>query len=524
MNKDILIGQKARKRIKKGIDMAANATNPTLGAVGMTAMIEFPGLDPLEADDGVTILKNLQFKDPYMQLGLQKLRKAAIRTSVEGGDGTATTANFTKALVHEVFKEIGSDFSKIRDVRERLEKGLVEVMYHLSKIKRTMTEEDIEQIAKISSLDGNVAKIIAEIIKKVGINGKITVEKGAKIGYTSEVVSGARFDSGWISEHFINSENETVVLTNPYIFLIDRKVSTNEQIISILNSVGTGNDMLFIADTVDSLALASLAQNAQAGLANIACIRNPYNASRGKDFLYDMAALTGATVISEEKGMRLDTATTKEAGRAEKVIVSKEQTTIVGGERSESLQARISMVEEQIDSAIDDYTKLMLKDRLASLTGGIGVIRVGTYTDTEFHAKKYKFENAVRATQSALQEGMLAGGGTALNAVSVQVSEPMFANSLSAPMYQMALNAGVIKKNLFQRIFNVAPVLYSEVDGIIGWDFKSKKMVNMFDNGIIDSYKTTRLVLESATAIAVSLASVEPVITVSNGNKNKTGE
>lgn len=511
MNKDILFGHEARLRIKAGIDRAAEAVKPTLGAVGMEAMIEFPGLDPIECDDGVTILKNLQFKDHYEQLGLQKLRKAAIRTSLEGGDGTATTTVLTQQLVNEAFKEIATDSSNIREVKERLQSGLQETLVELTKIKRDVSMDDIESIATISSLDPEVASIIADIIRKVGVNGRVTVEKGAKIGYTSEVVPGARFDSGWISEHFINSDNESVVLTNPYIFLIDRKVSTNEQIISILNSVGTGNDMLFIADTVDSLALASLAQNAQARLANIACVRNPFNASRGKDFLYDMAALTGATVISEEKGMRLDTATINEAGRAEKVIVSKEQTTIVGGERSESLQDRISMIEEQIDSSTDDYTKLMLKDRLAALTGGIGVIRVGTYTDAEFHAKKYKFENAVNATQAALQEGILIGGGVALLNTSYKISELMFVNSLIAPFYQMCINAGI-------KIKKFTP------EENCGMDFKTKSYLNMFEAGIIDPFKVTRLALESATAIAISLVSKEVVITVSDDNKTETGE
>lgn len=510
MNKDILFGQEARLRIKAGIDKAAEAVKPTLGAVGMEAIIEFPGLDPLEADDGVTILKNLQFKDHYEQLGLQKLRKAAIRTSVEGGDGTATTTVLTQALVNEAFKEIESDSSKIREVRERLAKGLEEVLKELTKIKREVSLDDIESIATISSLDPEVANIIADMIRKVGVTGKIKVEKGAKLGYTSEVVPGAPFESGWISEHFINSENETVVLNNPYIFLIDRKVSTNEQIISILNSVGTGNDMLFIADTVDSLALATLAQNAQAGLANIACVRNPYNASRGKDFLYDMAALTGATVISEEKGMRLDTATTKEAGRAEKVTVSKDETIIIGATPSELLEARTSMIEEQIDSSTDDYTKLMLKDRLAALTGGIGVIRVGTYTDTEFHAKKYKFENAVNATQAALQEGIVAGGGVALYELSKKVSEPMFQESLQAPFTQMVKNAGILT--------------WKYPNESMGIDFKTKNYVNMFEAGIIDPFKVTRLALESATAIAISLVSKEIVIVVSDDNKAETGE
>lgn len=514
--KDILFGHEARLRIKAGIDKAANAIRPTLGAVGMEAMIEFPGLDPIEADDGVTILKSLHFKDHYEQLGLQKLRKAAIRTSIEGGDGTATTTVLTQAIVTEAFKEIESDSSKIREVKERLAAGLQEVLNELTKIKRDVSLDDIQSIATISSLDPKVAKIIAGIIREVGVNGRVTVEKGSKIGYSSEVVTGSRFDSGWISEYFINTpETQSVVLTNPYIFLIDRKVSTNEQIISILDSVGMGNDMLFIADTVDSLALASLAQNAQNGLANIACVRNPYTGSRGKEFLFDMAALTGATVISEEKGMRLDTATTALAGRSERVIVTKDKTEIIGGVSSNVLQSRINTITDQIEQSVSDYDKDMLKDRLAALTGGIGVIRVGTYTDTEFNAKKYKFENAVNATQAALQEGIVAGGGIALMTTSYYVKESMFANALNTPFIQMCNNANYIISSLQKEEHGK---LYQK--GSMGIDFKNKKIVDMFEAGIIDPFKVTRLALESATAIAMSLVSKEVVITNADEESN----
>lgn len=519
--KDILLGHEARLRIKSGIDKAASAVKPTLGAVGMTAMIDYLGLDPVESDDGVTILKNLEFKDAYENLGLKKLRKAAIRTSIEGGDGTATTTVLTQALVAEAFKEIESDSSKIREVRERLQTGLQEVLTELTKIKREVSMDDIESIAAISSLDPEVATIIAEIIKEVGIHGIVTVEKGSKIGYSKEVVKGMRFDRGLLSQYFINDfENEQCVLENPYIVLIDRRVSLGDQVKSIMNAIEqTGNkSVLIIADDVDGLALASLIQNSKSvttvnaqgqqkqGTYDIACVRNPYNATQSKDFLKDLAVLTGATVISEEAGMRLDTADISVCGRAEKVIVTKDKCTIMAGQSSDALEARINAIESDIDSTTSDYTKLMLKDRLASLTGGIGVIRVGTYTDTDFHTKKQKFDNAVNATQAALQEGIVAGGGTALYNVSKIITEPMFISVLVAPFNQMSINANFIDSNM--------------PDGDIGVDFKKKQYCNMFDNGIIDPFRVIRLALESATAIATSLVSVEPVITVNEDTKS----
>lgn len=502
MSKEITQGNDARLKIKAGVDKGCDAVAPTLGAVGMTALIEFKGLDPVECDDGVTILKNLDFKDHYENMGLQMLRKAGVRTSVEGGDGTATTTVLTRALVAEAFKEVGSDSSKIREVKERLASGLSEVIQRLRDIKREVTEQDIERIATISSLDPEIAKIIADIIKEVGIHGVITVEKGAKHGYSQEIVKGARFERGLISPYFINDHTTmTTVLNEPYIVLVDRKLSTNEQILSLLNSIGTGKDILFIADDIDSVALGTLAQNAVNKIANIACVRNPYTASAARDFLFDMAALTGGTVISEEMGMKVNDATASMCGRAAKVVVTRDTTTIIGGQGSDGLQTRIKALQEEIEGAVSEYSKANLEDRLAALTGGIGVVYVGAYTDTEFNAKKYKFVNAINATQAALQEGILAGGGIALLKTSQKVTEPMFQVALQAPFLQMVKNANWEGGDKVRHYDNNS-----------GVDFKTKQYVDMFEAGIIDPFKVTRLALESATAIASSLVGIETAI------------
>lgn len=510
MNKEITFGAEARARIKAGIDKAADAVKPTLGAVGMTALIEFPGLDPIQADDGVTILKNIELEDKYENMGVQMLRKAAVRTSDQGGDGTATTTVLTQALVEAAFKEISEDSSRIREVRERLESGLAETLESLKNLKRDVKEEDIERIATISSLDPEVARLIAEIIKEVGINGVVTVERGAQLGYKKEVVKGARFDSGLISPFFINDhENKQTVLEDAFIVLVDRKISMNEQIIPLLNSIGTGKDILFIATDVDSVALGSLTHNAVNGIANIACVRNPYQASPSRDFLFDIAALTGAIVISEERGMKLHESTVELCGRAEKVIVTRDTTTIIGGQAGDALTTRVKELENEIESATNEYDKLKLKDRLAQLTGGIGVVRVGAYTDTEFNAKKYKFQNAINAAQAALQEGILPGGGIALLNASYRVSEPMMKAALSVPFMQMKKNAGLEKVDLVD----------DKDFELVGFDFKNKVKVDMFEAGIIDPFKVTRLALESATAIAMSLVGTETVIVVKESNE-----
>ena len=379
----------------------------------------------------------------------------------------------------------------------------------MSATKQNVKEEDVERIATISSLDAEVAKVITGAIEQVGTSGVITIEKGQQLGYESEVVKGARFDSGFISPYFINDpETQSVVLEECYIVLVDRKISTNEQILSLLKSIGTGKSILFIADMVDSIALASLVANAQNRVANIAAIKNPYSASRAREFLMDMAALTGATVISEEAGMKLDTATKELCGGADKVIVTKDKTTIIGGHGTK-IKERASAIENELKKTTSEYQRAILEERLAQLTGGIGVIWVGAYTDTEYNAKKYKFENAVNATQAALQEGVVMGGGCAL--AKLQPKEPMFQKALIAPLKQMAINAGMD----WYKVVN--DVKTSEG----GYDFKTKQMVDMFKEGIIDPFKVTRLALESAVAITRSLVNIDVAVTVDEEKKSE---
>lgn len=535
--KEGIIGNEARLKIKAGIDKACAYVGPTLGAVGMAALIDFDGLDPIVSDDGVTILKNLEFKDKYENMGLKMLRKAAVRTSAEGGDGTATTTVLTTAVVEEAFQEVNGDPSKIQEVKARLAQGLEDTLSELSNIKREVKEEDIERIATISSLDTEVAKLIAGVIKEVGVNGVVTVEKGSKIGYSSEVVKGARFNSGIIAPYFINNpETEECILENPYIFLVDRRVSINEQIKSVMDSIQTtGNkSVLIVADDVDGLALASLIKasktvaqmnpNGQVtqGTWDICCVKNPYSASRAKDFLFDIAALTGATVVSEEAGMRLDSAKVEHCGQADKVIVTKDTCTIIGGKPSDALKTRIASVEKQIEETTSEYQKNMLEERLACLTGGIGVIRVGTYTDTDFHAKKLKFDNAINSTQAALQEGILPGGGSALAVI--KVSDPIFKSALKAPLRQMAKNAGMYQKNYFWSKPSVEwlvdEVRSQNTENVTGYDFKKRNKASMIEAGIIDPFKVVRLALESAVHIASTLITIEPAIVTETLERN----
>lgn len=502
--KEISFGAEARTKIKNGIDKAADAVAPTLGAVGMSALIDWEGLDPIVSDDGVTILKNLEFEDKYENMGLKMLRKAAIRTSNEGGDGTATTTVLTRALVSQAFREIASDSSKIQEVRARLISGRDHVIELLTQSRKEITEDEIVSIAKISSLDDEVSELIAQAIKEVGKSGVISVEKSARIGYEMETVKGMKFESGFLSPHFITDrEREFSVLENPAIVIVDRKVSMNEQIVGLMNSIATAGhrSVLWVADDVDSLALASLIVNQQAGNFKVCCVKNPYTASRAQDFLGDLAALTGGTVISESAGIKLPDATVDHVGFAEKVVVSKGSCTVIGGKGSPELADRVKAIENKIAETTSEYEKAMLEDRLAALTTGVGVIRVGTYTDVDFMAKKLKFENAINATQAALAEGILPGGGIALLNISKKIEDPIFKNALSAPFYQMMTNAGESDDR----------TVLHEPEGI-GINFKTKKLVDMISDGILDPFKVTRLAIESAVSVTLNLITTETAI------------
>lgn len=501
-NKTIMKGREAREKVLAGVNKAADAVAPTLGPVGLTALIEYPGLDPITADDGVTVLRNLQFEDRHENMGLLLLKKGATRSSDQGKDGTATTTVLTRALANNAMLEVGDDASKIREVRDRLDKGLEEALGKLKGMSVPVKDEDLERVAEVSSLDPEVAKLIAEVIREVGPTGAITVEKGAKLGLSHEVVKGMRFERGLISPFFINDhENAQTVLEDAYVILVDRTIGTNEQIVPLLQSIGTGKHILIVATDIQGVALGTLAKNAMAGIASIACVQNPYNATPARDFLFDLAAITGATVISEEMGMRLEDATKELCGRAEKVVITRDTTTVIGGKGDTSV--RVKELEGKLDKSVSEYGSGQLRDRIAALTGGIGVIRVGAYTDVEYNAKKYKFDNAIASTQAAMQEGILPGGGVALMDVAASMQDELFRSALTAPIHQMSENAGMADE-----------LNRSKVGDGVGVDFKDGSHKRMVDAGIIDPHKVVRTALESAVAMTKQLIGFETAITI----------
>lgn len=511
-------GFKGRKRIKKGIDKASQAVKPTLGAIGMSAIIDMGGdYSPVESDDGITVLKNLNFKDRFEQIGLLMLRKAANRTNEEGGDGTSTTVVLTQALINEAFKEIGHSHEKIAQVSSRLEKGLQEAILSLREHARDIVEDDIERVATISSLDAEIGKIIADAYKQIGKDGIISVENSPTIGYSSEVVKGTRFNKGFISPYFINDQEKyQTILENPFVLIVDRRIAANSQIEKIMDFVvKSGNpNILIIADSVEGEALASLVLNHQRRICNVCCVTPPHTLGLKKEWMKDIAILTGATVVSEEAGILLENVDPKYLGQAEKVIVSKDYTTIVNGAGSkEKIDERVAMLKGLIDNTSSEADRTVIRERLASLSGGIGVIRVGAITDTELRAKKYKIEDAVNATKAALEEGIVIGGGAVLAKIAHEISEPMFKKALIAPLIQMAINAG--------HEWNEALNTVNESDKEWGINFKSGKAENLFETGVIDPVKVTRLALESAVSVTQSLARGETVITEEEEKEEK---
>ncbi len=506
MAKQILHGHEARKAIKKGIDIVADAVKPTLGAVGKSVIISMGGLDPIVSDDGVTVARCIELKDQFAQQGVRLMQKIGLKTNQQAGDGTSTSMVLGQAFINEAMNEIGNDGSKIRDVKERLEKGLIEVKEHLKDMTQEVQDDEIADIATISSLDREIGEIIADCFKKVGRDGVVTIEDSAHIGYSSEVVHGIKFSKGLNNMYFINEpEKGRTVLENPAILLADRRIASNSQIKNILDQLlkSGSNTLLIIALDVEAEALATLVMNHTNKLINVACVQAPHNGKRQKDFFKDLETLTGATLVSEHAGLFLDKVGLEVLGSASKVIVTMEDTTIVDGNgNKQDVDAHVTALKALENDCNNESDKILLKERIASLTGGIGVIRVGAFTETELRARKFKIEDAVNATKAALEEGIVAGGGTPLAKISVHMTDPMFKKALVTPLRQMAINAGMNQKEVVknvQRWNNFST----------GYDFKRKELTDLIDNGIIDPVKVTRLALESAISIASTMITAD---------------
>ena len=504
MSKHILFGREGSKRVLRGINITADAVASTLGVIGKKALLDAGHLDPIVADDGAKILNMIDLEDRWEQMGNRLMRKIVNKMHHKAGSGRTTSAVLARAFSNEAYKAIKKGADQ-REVVERLEKGLAKTLEILSVMKREVKEDDIKRLAMTESLDEEVANIIAQAVKELGRHGVITVEESNKVELSLEVVKGMRIKKGLISEHFINdAEKNRCVLTSPYILIADRRIATNFQIKNILEAmVAQGKtDLLVIAMDIEGEALASFIINHQRRAMNIACVQAPYKGQVQKDFLTDLAVLTGGKVVSEEAGMFLDKVGLEVLGTANQVIVSKDETIISGGKADETLlNDRICVIKGVIEQSAE-YDRKVAEERLAGLTSGVGVIKIGAFTVDELRLKRDKIEDAINSTQLALDEGVIAGGGSDLVRVAKLHTDPMFKKALLAPFLQMEKNAGMSKW------WNKS-VKELENNYDFGYDFKSKKLVNMFEKGIIDPYKVERIALETAISIASIFASLD---------------
>ncbi len=503
--KKILFGADGSKRILKGMNITADAVAPTLGVVGKRAILDAGHLDPIFADDGAKILNMIDIEDRWEQMGNRLMRKIVNKMHHKAGSGRTTSAVLARAFANEAYKEIKKGKDQ-REIVERLENGLTRTLELLATLKREVSDDDIKRLAMTESLDEEVADIISKAVKELGRNGVITVEESNKVELSLEIVKGMRFKKGLISEDFINDpEKARCVLTNPYILIADRRIATNFQIKNVLEAmVAQGKtDLLVVAMDIEGEARASFAINHQRRAMNIACVQAPYKGQAQKDFLIDLAVLTGATVVSEESGLMLDKVGVEVLGQANSIIVSKDETIVSGGHANEqALNERISVIKGIIDEVVE-YDRKVAEERLAGLTSGVGVIKVGAFTIDELRLKRDKIEDSVNSTMLALDEGILAGGGSALVKVAGMIDDPMFKKALVAPFLQMEKNAGMNqgfwRKNTVREVQSTGK----------GYDFKSKKLVNMIWAGIIDPYKVERIALETAISIASIFASLD---------------
>lgn len=499
-------GLSGQKKILAGINKMTDAVAPTLGVVGKKAILDAGHLDPIVGDDGAKILNMIDLEDRFEQMGARLMRKIVNKMHHKAGSGRTTSAVLARAFANEAYKELKKG-ANAREIVDRLENGLKLTLEKLSAIKQEVKEEDIKRLALTESLDEEVADIIAKAIIELGRNGVITVEESNKVELTLETVKGMRIKKGLVTEHFINDgEKARCVLTNPRILIADRRIATNSQIKTILEAmIGGGfTELLVVALDIEGEALASFILNHQRRAMNIACVQAPYKGEAQKDFLIDLAILTGGKVVSEEAGMFLDKVGLEVLGTATQVIVDKEETIISGGNPDETLlNERIAVIKAVIDKSVE-YDRKIGEERLAGLTSGVGVIKVGAFTADELRLKRDKIEDAINSTRLALDEGIIAGGGSDLVRVARQMEDPMFKKALCAPFLQMEKNAGM-NQGWFKK--NTMAVIEDDYD--IGYDFKERRLVDMFKVGIIDPYKVERIALETAISIASIFASLD---------------
>ena len=524
--KQLAFSEDARRRLKVGVDVLANAVATTLGPKGRNVAIDRKFGSPTITHDGVTVAKEIELEDPFENMGAQLLKEAATKTNDIAGDGTTTSTVLAHAMVTNGLKNLaaGSNPMLLKRGIEAAAKAVSEAITKQS-IDVT-TKEEIASVASISAQDTEIGDLIAEVMDKVGKDGVITVEESKALEFETEYVEGMQFDRGYISPYFVSDpENMEAVVEEPYILIHDKKISAATDIVPILEKlVQIGKrDLVVLAEDVDGEALATLVLNKIRGMLNVIAIKAPGFGDRRKAMLQDIAVLTGGTVITEELGRKLESVTINDLGKAGKVIVTKDDTTVIeGAGEKDRIKGRIEEIKVEIDRSTSDYDKEKLQERLAKLAGGVAVIRVGAATETELKEKKHRVEDALSATRAAVEEGIVPGGGVALintmdslNKVKMDNEDAMIGvnivrKSLEVPMAGIAENGG---KDGAVVIETVRRMQEEAKNTNIGYDVMKGEYVDMVKVGIIDPAKVTKGAMENAASIAAMILTTEALIT-----------
>ena len=520
MAKDIIFAQDTRKSLEAGVNKLADTVKVTLGPKGRNVILDKTFGVPLITNDGVTIAKEIELEDRFENMGAQLVKQVATKTNDVAGDGTTTATVLAQAIIREGLKNVTAGANPII-LRKGIQKAVEASVEELKKQSRTIeSQEEIAQVGAVSSGDDEIGKLIAEAMKVVGKEGVITVEESKTMNTELETVEGMQFDRGFVSAYMVTDVDKMeAVLNDPYILITDKKISNIQELLPILNKiVEQGKRLLIIAEDVEGEALSTLVLNKLRGVCEIVAVKAPGFGDRRKEMLQDIATLTGGVVISEEVGYDLKECDLDMLGRASSVKVVKDSTTIVGGFGSkEDIQNRVNQIKHLVEATTSDFDKEKLLERLAKLSGGVAVVKVGAATEVEMKEKKLRIEDALNATRAAVEEGIVAGGGTALVSTipaldklvetlegEEQLGAKIVRKSLEEPLRQIAINAGLEGAVIVQKVIGEEPE--------VGFDALNEKYVNMIEAGIVDPTKVTRSALQNAASIAGVFLTTEAAV------------
>jgi len=525
MSKQIIFNEDARKALKRGVDKVANAVKITLGSKGRNVVIANKYGHPIITKDGVTVAREIELEDKFENIGASIIKEVASKTNEMAGDSTTTATILAQAIITEGLKLVSAGISPL-EIRSGIEKRVKEIVISLKELSKPIaTREEIEQIASISANDEEIGKIIAEAMDIVGKDGIITIEEGQSFGIEKEIVEGIEFDNGYFSPYMVtNQETMKAEIEDPYILITDKRISSIKDILPIVEKViNSGKkELVIIADNIDGEALATFVINKLKGIFNVLGVKAPLFGDRRKTILDDIAVLTGGKVISDELGIKLENVELTDLGQARKVISMKGKTTIIDGKGDKDIiKERIDAVRKMKETAETDFDKERIQERLAKLSGGVAIIKVGAPTESEMKEKKYRIEDALNATKSAVEEGVVPGGGLALaiacygkdlkgieeNNKDLSFGERIINRAILEPIKQIANNAGVDGSVILQRVIDA-----NQEERVMGYDATNDKIVDMVESGIIDPTKSLRCALENASSGAMMLLTTEVVI------------